>query len=118
MTDTDASVPTRQVNSRMRQRCVGDGRHDATARCHLSEHGRFVLAASINCESCGWDDVMRFAAYTLALGCGQGRAGGRRSGFEITGTGWLAIGHAPKSNQPGVASTYSVFDTPTISFEP
>jgi hypothetical protein len=102
MANADASISKCQFNISFRYRSFCDSWHNATARRHLSEQNGLVRPASINCDSHCWD--------------GQGGRGRQQSGAASRCSCRFAVGHAAQSNQHGVASTYVVFDMPTICY--
>ena len=113
MTDADASIPGCQFDIGFRYRCIGDGRHDAKARCHLSEQGGLVALASIDGDSHPWDGVSCFASapwWSDAAEKDEGAGGRVRRPLFVL----VRCRSRPQSSQPGVASTYAVFDMPTI----
>ena len=102
--DADAPVSGRQLDVGLGHRCLGDSRHNAEARRDLPEHSGLVRPASVDGDSHARD--------------GRGGRGRHRPGAAGRWSRWLAGGHALQSRQPGVASTYAVFDTPTICCRP
>ena len=116
--DADASIPGCQFNIGFRYRCLCDSWHDAEARRHLSEQGGLVRPASIDGEShLGRRHAASPSAHWWSDTAAEDEDAGDRVRRAAVRAG-SAVGHALQSSQRDVASTYAVFDTPTICSGP
>jgi hypothetical protein len=101
------------------RRAVGDGTVGLTKRTTVLTAKTTVLTAK---DVDGRGRRGRGRRQLVAEGCGDRRGNDQQAGdtdpANPNPTGrcscWLAVGHAPQSRQRGVASTYAIFDTPTI----